>query len=341
MIGVLLFVYVVYVVGGVASLFVFPARCGAGGSPPLGLGAYMTAIMHPASRRNGIPWLVKSFVKMIGWPIVFYKWWSEGKPPSPVLFGEAAAEKLGIDPADSHAFATMWTAPITPSAARAPTSGVARLPTQPSRDPSSAVMRQVAILSDEIRANDIDERGLVNRPRYNKAMSTLTTMGGTAVPALLDILDMPRGEMGSLEDGVAESVVEVLGKIGDSRSVPALAALLAEPVASAPFALARMKDPAGVEALLDALEDPRSHVRSSAALGLAQSRTRHDVVLPALVRCLQDPSPTVRARVAVALESIGNPHPRVIAALRALATTETVEWVQQTAVRSLERLGEK
>lgn len=99
-----------YMLGGVVSVFVFPVRCGAGGSPPLGLGAYLTAVMHPPSRRNGLPWIGRSFVKMYVWPIVLIKWWNEGRPPSPILFGEAAAKKLGMDPSSSEGFATMWTA---------------------------------------------------------------------------------------------------------------------------------------------------------------------------------------------------------------------------------------
>lgn len=98
-------VLIPYYVGQLIAIFVFPLRIG--GSP---IGAYITAVMHPPSRRNGIPWLIKTLAKTIGWPIVFGLWIRDGRPPSPILFGDAAAEKLGFDPSLSQGFATKWTA---------------------------------------------------------------------------------------------------------------------------------------------------------------------------------------------------------------------------------------
>lgn len=101
----LIVIAIPYWLGQLVAIFVYPLRIGA--RP---VGAYVTAIMHPPSRRNGIPWLLKTLVKVVGWPIVLYIWLRDGRPPSPVLFGDAAAEKLGIDPSCSQAFATKWTA---------------------------------------------------------------------------------------------------------------------------------------------------------------------------------------------------------------------------------------
>jgi hypothetical protein len=95
---------ITYYVGAFASIFVYPRRAG------LNRFAWLGAFMHPPSRRNGIPWAIKSFVKVMLWPLVFGWWLYEGKPPSPVLFGPEAAERLYGD-REKHmpGFMTKWT----------------------------------------------------------------------------------------------------------------------------------------------------------------------------------------------------------------------------------------
>lgn len=99
---------VTYWAGAFVAIFVYPRRIGGNRY------AYVTAVMHPASRRNGIPWLVKTIVKIFGWPVVLGLWLRDGQPPSKELYGEAAAERLGIPPESlneaTNAFATKWTA---------------------------------------------------------------------------------------------------------------------------------------------------------------------------------------------------------------------------------------
>jgi hypothetical protein len=74
--------------------------------------AFATIFLHVPSRRNGIPWLVKAVAKAFGWPVVLATWLANGRPPSPVLVGPAAAIRLGIDPDSlgylTNGFATMW-----------------------------------------------------------------------------------------------------------------------------------------------------------------------------------------------------------------------------------------
>lgn len=106
--GAIFAVFVVtYYIGAFASIFVYAHRIGGG------VGAYVTAVAHEPSRRNGIPWLAKTVVKVIGWPIVLALWLRDDQPPPKELYGDAAAERLGI-PVDSltvatNAFATKWT----------------------------------------------------------------------------------------------------------------------------------------------------------------------------------------------------------------------------------------
>ena len=102
--AILAILFAVYEIGVLVALGVFAVR--AGGSV---LGTYITAVMHPPSRRNGIPWVLKAVGKAFAWPYVLWDWDQRGRPPSPVLYGEAAAERLGID--SGPGFLTKWTAP--------------------------------------------------------------------------------------------------------------------------------------------------------------------------------------------------------------------------------------
>jgi hypothetical protein len=65
--------------------------------------------MHPGSRRNGIPWAITAYCKVLVWPAVFAVWLANGRPPSRVLYGPAAAEQLYGDPDRAlPGFVTKW-----------------------------------------------------------------------------------------------------------------------------------------------------------------------------------------------------------------------------------------
>lgn len=105
-------VVVVYEIGAIVSfLFVFPARVGFSPNPAV----YVSAWMHVPSRRNGLPWAFIGLLKAAVWPILLALWIRDGRPPSPLLFGAAAAERLGKDASDleygSRGFASKWKAP--------------------------------------------------------------------------------------------------------------------------------------------------------------------------------------------------------------------------------------
>lgn len=115
--AILAVLLVSYYVGMLAAAIAYAYR--AGGT----VGAYVTAVMHPPSRRNGIPWLLKTWVKICLWPLILYQWLQDGKPPSPVLYGELAAERLGINPDHAMGFATKWTSSATSDQRRFPMNG--------------------------------------------------------------------------------------------------------------------------------------------------------------------------------------------------------------------------
>lgn len=103
-VGVLTFAYYI---GIPVAWWILPRRVG------LDHHAWPAAFAHEPSRRNGIPWAIKSYIKIFTWPAVLGYWIYEGKPDSPVLFGPKASEKLGKASHDipyaERGFATKWT----------------------------------------------------------------------------------------------------------------------------------------------------------------------------------------------------------------------------------------
>ena len=94
---------ITYFVGLIASLFVLPWRVG------LNRFAWAVAFARPGSRRNGIPWAVVSYTKALIWPAVLGLWLAQERPPSRVLYGEAAAEAMYGDPSRAlPGFMTKW-----------------------------------------------------------------------------------------------------------------------------------------------------------------------------------------------------------------------------------------
>lgn len=115
MAAVALALFVIYMLGVVVAVVVLPWRIG------LNRFAWAVAFMHPGSRRNGIPWAIKAYLKTIIWPVVFGLWLAQDRPPSRVLYGPAAAEELYGDPGKAlPGFMTKWRTADRPSG-RTPT----------------------------------------------------------------------------------------------------------------------------------------------------------------------------------------------------------------------------
>jgi hypothetical protein len=101
-------ILVPYYIGIPVSAYVYAARCGTSWD------AYIVAFVHVPSRRNGIPWVIKTLGKIAVWPVVFVRWLRAGQPVTAELYGPTAAERLGRDPDTlnyaTNGFATKWTA---------------------------------------------------------------------------------------------------------------------------------------------------------------------------------------------------------------------------------------
>jgi len=104
------------------------------------------------------------------------------------------------------------------------------------RAPGAVVDKALASMASEIKANERDGRGLVNRPRYVTAKDSIVKLGASATPHVLRHLEhLKTAERGSTERDLGEDVIEILGKLRDPDAVPELAKLLPELWVSLPM----------------------------------------------------------------------------------------------------------
>jgi HEAT repeat protein len=160
------------------------------------------------------------------------------------------------------------------------------------------------------------------------------------VPTLLQVLTTPRTPAAEapedyVENDVANDIAEVFGTIGDSRAVEALMACFKQYVVTAPRALAQF--PAGVDALLGALEDPDEFIRSTSVDGLAFSSD--DRAADALAGSLRDPSPSVRRSAAHAALIRGTASQTVVAEIGRMAGEDPDQRVQKMADSAFRKLA--
>lgn len=209
----------------------------------------------------------------------------------------------------------------------------------PDRD-RKAVLRQLTIMRDEIHRNDVEDTGLINRPKYQKAYAALVAMGEAAVPTLIETVShLGTENRDSPDHWTRLYAVDILGKIGDPKAVPCVEAFLGKPYPQVPAALGRMQEP-GVRVLLAAITAEEDFMRGQAARGLGVCTVLQHQALQALMNCLGDPSPNVREAAASSIGDLGNAHPKLIEALRYIAATDPADWVRRMAERSANQLSQ-
>jgi hypothetical protein len=131
------------------------------------------------------------------------------------------------------------------------------------RAPGAVVDKALASMALEIKANERDGRGLMNRPRYVTAKDSIVKLGASATPHLLRHLEhLKTAERGSTERDLGEDVIEILGKLRDPDAVPELAKLLPEFWVSLPNALASTDE--GTQVLLAAAASSDRTLRANA-----------------------------------------------------------------------------
>lgn len=208
------------------------------------------------------------------------------------------------------------------------------------KDPTERVQAALAVLRRQQQENNQRGIGLMNMPKHQRAKQELVSMGAEAVPALLQALSAPRAStdtpQGQIDDGVANDIADVLGDIGDPRAVGPLMAEFKHYIVGAQSALASF--PAGVEALLDGLDDPDEFVRGCCVQGLGLAKVDRASAAQGIVCVLEDPHDQNRWHAALAAWHLGLADPELISGLQRVAANDPSERVRNKAQDALQQL---
>ncbi len=208
------------------------------------------------------------------------------------------------------------------------------LPLVASADPGvrSAALRVVLALPDRrpvVRRLLEHARTLAGWVR-ERALESLAELGAEVLDPVVELLDDPDQEIRS-------GAVTVAASFDDPRVVPALVACLGDSDwwvrLTAAEALGRIGDPAAVDGLAGVLDDPEARWAAVEALG----RIGDIRALPGLARLLKDPSVDVRIEVLLAMRHFT--HPRILEALRRVATTDPDRIVRTRALEVAEEIA--
>ena len=164
-------------------------------------------------------------------------------------------------------------------------------------------------------------------------LGQLELMGRVALPVLGDALS-------KADEPERETVVYVIGRIGDASQIPVLRRALLDQSPkvrlAAALMLSRLNDPTGLDQLRRGLGSADNRMRlqiADALLRLGDTGQRQEVL-----RALKDPSPTARAR-AVMMLLIPTPAPTLEGALAGLLRDPDTS-VRVSAVEALSKIGD-
>jgi HEAT repeat protein len=164
----------------------------------------------------------------------------------------------------------------------------------------------------------------------DQVMASLVKIGSPAVEPLISSVQNPAGD-------VRRRVVEVLGKIPDERTIPALIAALADPDTLVQFTAQdslTAKGASAVDPLAAVLKDTDPARRGQAATLLGQIGNARAV--PPLIAALDDSEEIVRWDVSTALAAIGAP--AVDALIDALSSTNAA--IRAGSAEALGQIGD-
>lgn len=205
------------------------------------------------------------------------------------------------------------------------------------RNPHSQVQKALSIMGAEMKANDKDGRGLMNRPRYVTAQQTIRKLGQEATQPLLRSLERLRmAEDGSPAKWLANDVIELLGDTRDESAVPKIAPLLSGIWPSLPRALAKTE--AGTQILLEAARSPNSHLRAQ-AMEVWASRYRPAEIVEVLVAGLRDTHQYVRHEAVSSIMAREQAEQPIINALLDVRSSDPVEKLRDRADSALRKVG--
>jgi hypothetical protein len=207
------------------------------------------------------------------------------------------------------------------------------------KDPASVVDKMLATMAAQIAANERDNIGLLNRPRYVSAQQSIVNLGTAATPHLLQHLErLESAARGSTEKDLADDITELLGKLHDPAAVPKLASLLHGDGIWTSVSVALTRTPEGTQVLLDATRSPEATVRARALHVWLSDHRRADVTA-ALAAGLGDPDAYVRNEAVSAVMGAERRDEPIVAALRQMLSSDPSDRLRDRADSALRRLG--
>jgi twitching motility protein PilT len=164
----------------------------------------------------------------------------------------------------------------------------------------------------------------------DRALDSLKAFGDDVVEPTLELLSDEDEEVRGLALAVA-------GSFDDPRIIPATVELLNDSDwwlrVSAADTLGQFNDPRAIEALSSMLDDPDARWAAVEALG----RIGEPSSLPALAKLFNDPAPEIRIEVLLALRNFR--HPKILEAIRRVASTDPDRVVRARALEIAEEVA--
>jgi len=208
------------------------------------------------------------------------------------------------------------------------------------KDPNERVQADLAVLRQQREEREQRNITMDKLPRHKRAKQDLISMGGDAVPALVEALgDSPAytdAPSSYVERDVTHDIADVLGDIGDPRAVEPLMAQFKNHITSAPMALAKF--PEGVDALLRGMNDADAFMRSCCIQGLGHAKVDRVRAAKGIAKGLGDPSWENRFTAALAVFPLRVADPELIGELRRAAASDPSDRVRGKADDALRAL---
>lgn len=205
------------------------------------------------------------------------------------------------------------------------------------KSPESRVEKALGVMNAEYYADEREERGMMNRPRYVTAKESIRKLGKDATQPLLRHLErLEDAEAGSSKKFLADDIVQLLGDSRDPSAVPELESLLPGIWPSLPTALAKTEE--GTQVLLKAARSPDERLRAR-AMGVWSSNYRPAEVIEALEAGLRDADTYVRGEALSCVIARGRAEQPLITALLDMRSSDPQEKLRDRADSALRRLG--
>ena len=184
---------------------------------------------------------------------------------------------------------------------------------------------------DLVKRYLIFSKGLAGWAR-DRALDSMKEFGDDLIEPTIELLSDPDDEVRSL-------ALVVAGSFDDPRIIPATISLLKDDDwwlrVTAADTLGRFKDERATTALVATLDDPEARWAAVEALGrIADPRS-----LQALAKLLADPAPEVRIEVLLALRNFN--HPKILEALKKVASSDPDRLVRGRALEIAEEVAQR